>query len=249
MPEELSLKIERFGPEARVFERAVRALARRGATHDLLDGTDHRLLAFEPVDPPRKMARARFADRFRATYFDYTNNRAVVAEGRLDAPEEATADLSAVQVPPSPQEFAAAVELVSEERALGAAIREGRLQSHEPMPPQVIAELPDGTVERTVTVGLLPLREDRRLRHEIVGVNMIRRRVERYEGGAPPTGQAGAGICGAPYSAGQPTASRGTAGQAWVSVYQGNTLLWRFLVVRPAASSGDLGLGRRPAVR
>jgi hypothetical protein len=72
---------------------------------------------------------------------------------------------------------------------------------------------------------------------------MIRRRVERFEGGAPLTALANTGVCGVPLAADQATTDQGVAGQAWVSVYQGTTLLWRFLVVRPSSSSGASGSG------
>ena len=71
---------------------------------------------------------------------------------------------------------------------------------------------------------------------------MIRREVIRFENKAPPNSAAHNPICGLPY-AGQDTATRGTAGQVWVNVYLGRTLLWRFLAVRPAASSGTNGSG------
>ena len=48
---------------------------------------------------------------------------------------------------------------------------------------------------------------------------------------------------GVPRDAAQTTAERGTAGQAWVTVSRGRTVLWRFLAVRPAASSGRDGSG------
>ena len=40
------------------------------------------------------------------------------------------------------------------------------------------------------------------------------------------------------WDAGQGTLPQGTAGEALVSVFQGPTLLWRFVVVRPSVSSG-----------
>ena len=51
------------------------------------------------------------------------------------------------------------------------------------------------------------------------------------------------GLCGVPRDANQSTASKGTAGQAWVTVTQGGQTLWRFLAVRPAASTGTNGSG------
>lgn len=46
-----------------------------------------------------------------------------------------------------------------------------------------------------------------------------------------------------PHDANQTTATKGTAGQVWVTVTQGGQTLWRFLAVRPAASSGTNGSG------
>ena len=40
-----------------------------------------------------------------------------------------------------------------------------------------------------------------------------------------------------------PRANRGTPGSAKVTVTQGNTLLWDFIVTRPSASSGTNGSG------
>src|SRR5262249_1299436 len=60
-------------------------------------------------------------------------------------------------------------------------------------------------------------------------------------GRAPLMAAAHNPICGLPY-AGQPTASH-VPGSAWVTVSQGGTTMWRFLVVRPAASSGTNGSG------
>ena len=60
---------------------------------------------------------------------------------------------------------------------------------------------------------------------------------------APPFALADAEICDPPPGAGQATVSKGTAGQVQVTVTQGNTVLWKFLAVRPAASSGTEGSG------
>jgi hypothetical protein len=72
---------------------------------------------------------------------------------------------------------------------------------------------------------------------------MIRRRVERYQSKAPPRALAAPGLCGVPLDANQQTTDQGVAGAAWVTVSQGRTRLWRFLVVRPSASSGTDGSG------
>src|SRR5258708_3420781 len=63
----------------------------------------------------------------------------------------------------------------------------------------------------------------------------------RFVQRAPGLTLAGGNTCGLP-NAGQATAS-GVPGQVWVTVTQGGTELWKFLAVRPAASSGLRGSG------
>ena len=72
---------------------------------------------------------------------------------------------------------------------------------------------------------------------------MIRREVILYETGAPPFSTASDQICEPPPDANQPTARRGILGQSKVRVLQGDTELWSFLAVRPAASTGIVGSG------
>jgi hypothetical protein len=83
------------------------------------------------------------------------------------------------------------------------------------------------------------------LGHEIVGVNMSHRKVIRFapseRGRAPEMSAAHNPICGQP-NAGQAT-TRNTAGSVWVTVTQAGNTVWKFLVVRPAASSGTNGSG------
>ena len=79
---------------------------------------------------------------------------------------------------------------------------------------------------------------------EILGVELGRNMLHRFNERAPlGTRPRNDSICGAPTGANQPTTSKGTAGQVWVTVKQGGTTLWHFLVVRPAASSGLRGSG------
>jgi hypothetical protein len=238
----LTVEIEPFGLDQPAHDRALRGLVKSGALREHLGKADHRLLAIELLEPGRKTARPRERDRYRATYYDYTNNRAVHAEGSFGDSRKASTSVSARQPRPTSEEFEAAVKIVRRHKELGPLLRAGALEPYRAMPPLVETAQPDGRVERTVSVGLLPAGR-RKTGHEIVGVNMIRRRVERYEGGAPPTALANAGLCGVPLAANQATTGQGVAGQAWVSVYQGTTLLWRFLVVRPSASSGASGSG------
>jgi hypothetical protein len=238
----LTVEIESSGPDQSAHDRALEGLVKTGALREHLGDADHRLLAVELLEPGRKTARPRQRDRYRATYYDYTNNRAVDVEGGFGDSRGTAVSVSARQPRPTSEEFEAAVKIVRRHKELGPRLRAGALVPYRAMPPLVETVQPDGRVERTLSVGLLPAARYK-TGHEIVGVNMIRRRVERYGGGAPPAALANAGLCGVPVAADQQTTEQGIAGQAWVSVYQGTTLLWRFLVVRPSASSGSSGSG------
>src|SRR5260370_25144567 len=110
------------------------------------------------------------------------------------------------------------------------------------MPPLANVEQPNGRSKRTVAIGLRPT--TREARHEIVGVNMISQSVVRFESGEPSCSLAEAATGGI-QNAGKPTTGRQfVPGQVWVTVTQGNKVLWEFLVVRPAATEGP-GLSTR----
>jgi translation initiation factor IF-1 len=177
--------------------------------------------------------------RFRATIYDYTNNRTLLVDGRLARPRKVEITDSASQPLPTREEFEEAVQILMRHEQLGPGIREQQLQPYPPMPPLLGEQLPDGRTERTIAVGLLPIKGEHH--HEIVGVNMSRRTIIRFENHAPSSAQAHNPICGLPY-ANQTTASN-VPGQVWITVKQGSTTLWKFLAVRPGASSGTNGSG------
>ncbi|MFL6032480.1 MAG: hypothetical protein ACJ73Y_06895, partial [Rubrobacteraceae bacterium] len=241
---DVRIEIEPFGPGPEVNEEVSEAVLDHPSVQEYLDGTRHRLLSVrlldaevegkpdEPVPP----------DRYRATIYDYTNNRAVVATGSLDdVAGSLEISVSGRQPIPTREEFDEAVEILLEDEDLGPAIREERLVPYRPMPPLVEAELPDGRVQRTLAVGLLP--RERGARHEIVGANMIDRTVSRFEERAPALALAAAETCGPP-DEDQPVTPRGLAGQFQVNTTAADgSPLWSFLVVRPSASQGTNASG------
>jgi len=186
------------------------------------------------------MSRPCLSDRFRATIYDYTNNRTITAAGSLSNRRKLDISESSRQPLPTDEEFAEAVQILQKDPGIGPALREKMLQPYAPMPPLIESRQPDGRNERTVAVGLLPM--NREVKHEIVGVNMVRQTVVRFDSRAPENAVAHNPICGIT-NAMQATASKGTPGQVWITVTQGGTTLWRFLAVRPAASSGTNGSG------
>jgi Copper amine oxidase, enzyme domain len=243
--ESLTVTLKPFGPTPEKIQSLAQSLPAHRVVQEELAGTRHRLLRIDLLDAPgdTKSASPKPPERFQATFVDYTNNRTVFATGNLSETRTLKMTESALQPRPSEEEFQEAVSLVMRDTEVGPAARGAGLRPYRPMPPLVGEELGDGRVERTVAVGLLP--RDGSGGHEIVGVNMAKRKLVRFEpserGHAPLMSAAHNPICGLPYAA-QDTAS-GVAGSAWVTVKQGTTTLWKFLVVRPAASSGTNGSG------
>jgi hypothetical protein len=240
---DVQIDIERLGPDPDTIEELSRAALEHPSSQEYLGETRNRLLGLELLEPKVEVKADGPVppDRYRATTYDYTNNRVVLTTGRLDDPRGSIEVSEAGYQPlPNKEEFEEAVEILREHHDLGPDVRTQRFLPYRPMPPLIHSELPDGRVERTVAVGLLPQSDE--LRHEIVGVNMIHRTVSRFERRAPERALAAAAACGLP-NAGQSTASRNTAGQYQVNITRGGTTLWSFLVIRPAASSGTNGSG------
>jgi hypothetical protein len=242
---QLGVKIDPFGPTMADVAALTQRLTRHRAVQAILAGNRYRLLYVDLLDADTdpKTEKPKPPERFRATFYDYTNNRTIFATGSLARPASLEVVESGLQLRPSQEEFNEAVQALHDNPDLGPALREGRLAPYQPMPPLIARELHDGTSERTIAVGLLP-REGAR-GHEIVGVRMAPREILRFgpteRGRAPQMAAAHNPICGLPY-AGQSTASH-TPGSVSVTVTQGGATVWKFFVVRPAASSGTNGSG------
>jgi hypothetical protein len=182
-------------------------------------------------------------ERFAASIYDYTHNRVLEASGpvaSLDAaaPEPLVIRILGGQPLPSDEEFAAAVDILRHDREMLAQIDSGVIQPYRPMPPLVDIERPDGRMERVLAVGLRRTSGDEG-HHEVVGVSMFDRRILRD---MPGVVAAGGPVCEPPPGIDDCPAT-GQAGQVWVTVTRGGETLWRFLALRPAASSGVNGSG------
>jgi hypothetical protein len=242
---EVKLTIEPFGPTPADVDALAQRIVEHRAVQTMLAKTRYRLLYVDLVDDDgdAKVEKPRPPAGFRATFYDYTNSRTILATGSLAKPAALEVAESGVQPLPSQEEFDEAVQILQQDAGVGPALRAGRLIPYQAMPPLVGRELPDGRTERTIAVGLLP-REGTQ-GHEIVGVTFATREVLRFgptdRGRAPSMAAAHNPICGLPY-AGQQTASH-APGSVWVTVLQGGVTVWKFLAVRPAASSGTNGSG------
>lgn len=235
-----TITVTPWGPDQTMIDDAKSGLLKNSTLQRYLAGKNYRMLSFNFLESGVKETTPEPPSRYRATFFNYTSNLAIIATGRFqDTSIEVS--LSSEQPLPSPEEFEAAVSIVSKDPVLGPAIRDGSVEPYPSMPPLVDINLPVGKVERTLTVGLMS--KDGKPGNEVVGVNMIRESVLRYEGGAPPTSKASPELnCGVS-NASQTSNGRGVAGQYQVTIMRGADLIWDFLMIRPSASSGSNASG------
>jgi hypothetical protein len=226
------VSITPVGPTQAQIDAALRSVNAHPTVQKYLKGNRTRQIEFEVLERQPFSLR----EQYRVTFYDYTNNRSVVVVGTFGDSRLITVTIGAVQPLPSPEEFDAAVEILKNDPKFGPGLIEGKTISYRPMPPLASES---AAAERTLHVGLF---NSEAAPNQIVAVNMIRNTVSTYKSGAPPTALASAAACGIP-GAGQPTTSRGTAGQFNVTVFQGLQTIWEMLVIRPAASSGTRGSG------
>lgn len=239
---DLKVTIKPFGPTSEELEAVARRAVSLAAVRAFIGRGGARLLYVEARDDHDKTRKNRPPSGFRATLYDDVNHRTILVDGSVRDPRRVGITESALPPHPSDAEYAAAVELVRRDAAFAEAIDARQLELYQPIPALALTELADGRIERRIAVGLLP--RARNTQHEIVAVDVVRRHVTRFDDRLPPNVRpANAGACGVPRDAGQSTAGKGTAGQVWVTVTQGGQTLWRFLAVRPAASSGTNGSG------
>jgi hypothetical protein len=236
---QVEVKIRAWGPDQATIDEASRFATAHADVQHYLSGTRYRLISFKLIDDEIKGSAERLPpNRFLATYYDYTNNRAVMAEGRLDRTSPLTVTESNYQMRPSDEEFQAAVEILRNDSRFASTLRNNKLITDRPMPPVLYPANENDRVQRTIFVGLTS--PDGKDYSEIVGVNMITGRVIRYATKAPRTSYVAPESCGYPSAGG----SISPGAQSYeVSIMQGQTELWRFIVTRPAASSGSDGSG------
>ena len=246
------IAVEPFGPSEDDVARAADALLDHPTVAAMIGHADRRLLQFRidsPVshpclEPARKPVGA-VPDSFTATIYDYAENRVIEAHGDLAsldlaAPGDVTVTVLGHQPLPSTEEFAHAVEIVMHDRDLRARLTGGEIATFRPMPPVLVdPESPDGRTDRTLLVGLRSVDPERPWQ-EIVGVRMFDRAVLRDLGMITPPATR---VCEPPPGTDPLVRGGGLTGQCWITVTSGGQTLWRFLAIRPGASSGTNGSG------
>jgi hypothetical protein len=137
---ELSLKITPQGPSPELFNTVSRELLQHTSLQPFIAKTRNQLLALELVEeePERKTAKPTApSDRFRATIYDYTNNRAITAEGSLSNRRKLVVSESSRQPFPTDEEFDDAVKILTKDPGIGPSLREKAFQPYAPMPPLI----------------------------------------------------------------------------------------------------------------
>ncbi len=227
-----------WGPSQSDVDAAKARVAASAELRSAMGTAKYRLIGFEFIEREVKPGRSLPPERFRIVYYDYTNDRTLVAESDFAKKESVSIHEESFQPVASPEEFEEAVAILRNDPALSAALRSGKMRAFEPMPDITVLA---GTTERLINVGLQPANSTEN--NEIVGVSLKRGAVVRYEAGAPPSATAAPESCGIANS-GQGATGRGVAGQATLTVddTSGN-ILWEMLIIRPSASSGTRASG------
>jgi hypothetical protein len=244
-PSDLTVEITPYGPSQSTLNTIAGDLGRAARTQSFIRSSNYTLLSLRPIDDPSVTKAdgpgAGIQTHYRATYYDYQNDRTVYAIGPIDGSTAPELISTRDQPVPSRAEFRRAVELLARDPRLGARVSSGGYVPYRPMPPIIPRGTLGAQAQRIVTVGMLP--EPGQVGNEIVGVNMVTGEVIRFRGAAPVTSRAGPGAtCGAPIDAGQVT-DDSSAGAARVIIRRGSTVLWSMIALRPAASSGTNGSG------
>jgi hypothetical protein len=230
--EAVKIIVTPWGPSPIETDAAKLRAEQSEAVQSLLKGVKYRLIEFGFLENEDKSSVRQPPTRFRAIFYDYTNDKTIVAESDFAAKTPVTVHEEYYQPTPNDEEFEEAVKILQKEADFSEGLKSGALKVFRPMPDISIL---DGTIERLVNVGI-DARNDTG-RNEVVSVSIKRGSVIRYDSRAPNSSRATPDACGIA-SAGQTTTSNGTAGQATLTVMQGQTTLWEMLVVRPSASSG-----------
>src|SRR5918992_737281 len=217
---DVQVNIESVGPGPEVIDEVKQALSEHASVQEQLSETRSRLLSVELLDPvDADKADGLEPDRYRATTYDYTNNRVILTTGSLnDIQGSMEVSESGEQPLPTSEEFKEAIEILLEDPDLGPKIREQRVEPQPAMPPLLTEPTrPDGRIERTLAVLLLS-QSDEAL-NEVVGANMIGRTVARFPDRAPSEALASHHACGLP-NAGQPPTPWGLPGEYRVTITQ-----------------------------
>jgi hypothetical protein len=237
--------IEPVATFTKSFDRLEKAMLTNPKVVEYLKGSTYRLLsrAFFPNDEKHAqslLCKSPFVDSYCLYVYDYTRNICLKLLGNAKNFGEVEIVETNIQPIPTQEEFDDAVrQLLKSDDRLKKAFQENMIRLYKPMPPLVELPLDNGSVERTLTVGIQSLSGN--FRSEIIGLNMINGKIIHFDRGAPDHSSGDGDHCGVP-NANQGT-TKNASGQYWLTISKNGSVLWKLLVIRPSASSGTNGSG------
>ncbi|HVF46745.1 MAG TPA: hypothetical protein VNA17_04195, partial [Pyrinomonadaceae bacterium] len=222
------LRVTTSGPTKADVDAVKLRVEQSPAVRSALKNGKYRLLSLEYTDGGDHQKKAAGSARFRATFYSYSDDVAVIAEGDFAGREPITAVPAYFDPGVGDGELDEAFAIIRADARFKST--DGKLALAAAMPP--VSNV-DG--ERLINIRVI---ESDTAANEIVGVSFKNSRVVRYAGNAPPAARATPEACGIS-DAGQPTTFEGShPGQYQLTASQGGNPLWEMLVLRPNVSSG-----------
>ena len=117
------VEFDPWGPDADTIAEISQSMLEHPLVQSYLEGSRHRMLSFELVDDAAKTRHPVPPTCYRSTIYDYTNNRTVVVDGRLEDGEPLEISEFGSQPLPSSEEFDDAVRILQQDPDVGAALR------------------------------------------------------------------------------------------------------------------------------
>jgi hypothetical protein len=228
----LDIRVAPWGPSQADIDAARARAHSSEAVQRELNGQNIREVGFEYVykESERKGEASKVPTHFRVIYYNYATDRSLFVESNFAGTEPVTARWVDFIPGVGDAEITAAFRLIDGDVQYRGLRDSKKVEYYEAMPPTTIVN-----GERLVNIGIL---DPKTGANEIVGVSFKTGKVVKYSGNAPPTSAATPEACGIP-NAGQSATGQGLAGQATITVNDGNgNPLWEMLVIRPSSSSG-----------
>lgn len=238
----LRIVVEPAGPSLEAIEAAKQQLLNSAAVRSLVEGKKYRLLHFKVVEQgSTDKQQPGPLDHFEATLYNYSDQYAIIARGRLDAAHEAQVIKSAAQPLPSDEELQEALTIAA--RHPDIQQRAGRDNLFPAMPSVIAQPLPDGRTERVIPLMIHP--NSRQGVYELIGVKLGNEQVIQALDWREALPEIFNRLVHPARSLPLAPAPQIDYQHFWFSVYDVLTgkLLWKMLVTRPSASSGTNGSG------
>jgi hypothetical protein len=228
----LNIKVVPWGPTQADVDAARQRAAASEVVRRELNGANFREVGFEYLYSTNetKSQASLPPKRFRVTYYNYSTDMTLYAEGDFAGTEPITAHWTNDVPGVGGAEILAAYQVIDQDTQFRGLRESKKAEYSEAMPPTTII---DG--ERLVNILIT---DPKTGANQIVGVSFKNNKIVKYPNDAPPAAISAPESCGLANS-GQGSLANGVAGQATLTVNDtGGNALWEMLIVRPSASSG-----------